>query len=463
MPRQYDQTSDGVATGLDRALFVAGGILSLWLAYLTLQEGIQPGWRMLLVVVFWAMVTYLVLPRIHRILTRIYVPDYFIGRTRTADGLLGDPVNLALLGEAEHLHAAMRAASWHLADELDFRTGWRIVVSSLRRRTYQTAPVSPLFLFQRRQDFAYEQEVAGNPNQRHHVRFWRCPDGWLLPGGTRVDWLAAGTYDTSVGLSLFTFQITHKIAEDVDVERDHIVDGLRATDPAVKLRVIEGFGAGYHARNGGGDRIRTDGHLPIVDLTGLASAHPDPPALPPAPRSTPPAQVLFALGVTAIRGLIYLLLAGLAFVGATEALATEVDPELAVLVPVLGVSLAGLAAIDLLLGAFLLARRNWARMTLSCLSLVNAAVVFVSRTMSNEHGRLGGDLVGLGLSVLVLLALSSEAARQYTHPRPRPGFSQRRSGRRSLVQGSDRYSDPGESPTAPSHAEQVDVRRRRDG
>ena len=66
--------------------------------------------------------------------------------------------------------------------------------------------MSPLFLFGRMQDFAYQQEVAGNPAKRHHVRFWRTPDGWLLPGGTRVDWLAAGTFDRAVGFSLFTRQ-----------------------------------------------------------------------------------------------------------------------------------------------------------------------------------------------------------------------------------------------------------------
>ena len=29
----------------------------------------------------------------------IYVPGYFIGRARTSDGLLGDPINLALRGD----------------------------------------------------------------------------------------------------------------------------------------------------------------------------------------------------------------------------------------------------------------------------------------------------------------------------------------------------------------------------
>jgi hypothetical protein len=36
------------------------------------------------------------------------------------------------------------------------------------------------------------------------VRFWPVPDGWRLPGGFQVGWLAAATYDRAVGISLFT-------------------------------------------------------------------------------------------------------------------------------------------------------------------------------------------------------------------------------------------------------------------
>lgn len=34
--------------------------------------------------------------------------------------------------------------------------------------------------------------------------------------------------------------------------------------------VLENFSTGYHARNGGGDSIRTDGNLPVIDVRGLA-------------------------------------------------------------------------------------------------------------------------------------------------------------------------------------------------
>lgn len=264
--------SAGLSAALDTFFFVFAGVAAVWLAYLSLTETFQVGWwGILLAVVFWVYLAYLVLPRLHRILTAVYVPDYFIGRTRTSDGLLGDPVNLALMGEQADVEAAMRAAGWTRADPVTLRSSWRIVTSTLRRRSYREAPVSPLLLFGRVQDFAYQQEVAGNPKQRHHVRFWRCPDGWLLPGGRRVDWLAAGTYDTAVGLSLFTLQITHRIDADTDIERDHIVATVTAADPRVRREVIEDFASGYHARNGGGDSIRTDGDLPILDVRGCGA------------------------------------------------------------------------------------------------------------------------------------------------------------------------------------------------
>lgn len=256
-----------IGVALDWFFFVFAGLAAIWLAYLSFTETFRVGWWGIpFAVVFWLLLAYLVLPRLHRILTTIYVPDYFIGRTRTSDGLLGDPVNLALMGSAAQIEAAMGAAGWTKADPVTLRSSWRIVISTLTKKSYHEAPVSPLFLFSRQQDFAFQQEVDGNPAQRHHVRFWRCPDGWLLPGGRRVDWLAAGTFDTSVGLSLFTLQITHRIDADIDVERDHIVQTLTSAVPSVTVDVIRDFSTGYHARNGGGDSIRTDGDLPIIDL-----------------------------------------------------------------------------------------------------------------------------------------------------------------------------------------------------
>jgi hypothetical protein len=254
----------------DGAFLLLGAGAAGWLALLTLHRmstgGLQDWW---LVLVLWALLAYLLLPRLHTLLALVYVPDYFIGRTRTYEGLLGDPVNVALLGTTDELHTAMTRAGWHLADELGFRSGLRIVTSTLSRRPYPTAPVSPLFLFGRAQDLTYQQEVDGSPARRHHVRFWRTPPQWHLPGGACVDWLAAATYDRGVGLSAFTLQVTHKIAQDTDVERDHVTATVAAGNPEVSVAVIRHFSSGYHSRNGGGDAIRTDGDLPVLDLTRI--------------------------------------------------------------------------------------------------------------------------------------------------------------------------------------------------
>lgn len=398
---------------LDTALFVFAGISVAWLAYLVLREGINPGWPSLLIVVFWVLVAYLALPRLHRILTRIYLPGYFIGRARTSDGLLGDPINLALLGSEEQVREAMTRAGWTRADDLSFRTGMRIVTSTLGRQSYAEAPVSPLHLFGRQQDFAYQQEVAGSPSKRHHVRFWRCPPEWLLPGGFRVDWLAAGTYDRSVGLSLFTLQITHKIDPDTDVERDHIVTTMSTASPAVEVRILENFSTGYHSRNGGGDLIETDGDLPVVDLTGV-----DAPigVTSPAPGKAQgrPFQTVFGASVAGLLGLFYLTLASLimAALVAGGAWGTDPDEEVGSAI-LLGIVIAIAGAVNLVLGVGTLAGRNWARILLSLFSVATITTAYLANARGSEVISLGTNLISVSISVLVLLALSSQSAREY--------------------------------------------------
>ena len=51
-----------------------------------------------------------------------------------------------------------------------------------------------------------------------------------------------------------TLQVTHRIAADIDVERDHVVASLTGADPAVRVDRIDHFATGYHARNGEGTR-----------------------------------------------------------------------------------------------------------------------------------------------------------------------------------------------------------------
>ena len=78
--------------------------------------------------------------------------------------------------------------------------------------------------------------------------------------------MAAATYDRAVGLSVLTLQVTHKIDADIDIERDFVVDDLRWANAAAELEIWPDFFTAYHDKNGGGDRVVTDGALHILDL-----------------------------------------------------------------------------------------------------------------------------------------------------------------------------------------------------
>lgn len=241
-----------------------------WITYNVLIKNLLHGEtrldQILAFFALWFVVAYIFIPRIHRIMTKLYIPDYFIGRIRTTDGLLSDPVNLAVIGSEDQLHSAMNSAGWVLADELTLISGFKMVVATLLRRSYIHAPVSSGYLFGNKQSFTYQQEVDNKPSARHHVRFWKVPNGWLMPGGHKVDWVAAGTFDRSVGFSYFTLQITHKIASDTDIERDYIVKTLESNVKLKKVTIIKNYFSAYHHRSGGGDSITTDGALPIITL-----------------------------------------------------------------------------------------------------------------------------------------------------------------------------------------------------
>ena len=429
---------------LDQAFFIFAGLASLWLAWLVFRESwFTGGWWMVgLFFVVWIIVAYLALPRLHRILSSIYVPNYFIGRTRTADGILSDPVNLAARGSEEQLHKVMDAAGWSLADDITPRSAWKMVTTVLRRKSYPNAPVSPAFLFGRKQDFAYQQEVDNNPNQRHHVRFWRCPKGWLLPGGHRVDWLAAGTYDRSIGLSLFTFQLTHRIDEDTDIERDYIIQTVQDSTEPVRVAILKDFSSGYHSRNGGGDSIRTDGDLPILELSKVKSQKStlqqfgiimDGTIHDRLPKnhetllkelwSRRPPQILFGCGLIVIVSLFtigQMLFDTANWSEFAQEMVTEtavsVESANVIVFSTMALSLA-IVIVELALAGALLRGSNRARIML----LAVASATIITESLSITVGRINMAMaflfVMIGIHIMVVMLFSSDAARFFTDKR----------------------------------------------
>src|SRR6185369_16696846 len=181
----------------------------------------------------------------------------------TTTGIPGDPINIGLVATEEEIHKAFLAAGWFPADPITLESSIRIAGSTVLHRSYDDAPVSSLFLWGHKQDAAFEQPVGDDARRRHHVRFWRSDS---RDGHGRPLWLGAATFDTRVGFSHTTGEITHHISANVDGERDKILADLTRAAAVHDVEWIDGFHMERHGKNGGGDPYETDGRLAVVTL-----------------------------------------------------------------------------------------------------------------------------------------------------------------------------------------------------
>jgi LssY C-terminus len=185
--------------------------------------------------------------------------------TRTGSGNPGDPLNLSFIGNETDLVGAMLTAGWYPADPITLRSSLRIAESTIFHRPYEDAPVSNLFLFNRREDLAFEKPVGNDARQRHHVRFWQVS----APNASgKPYWLGAITFDRSVGFSHTTGRITHHISPDIDAERDGLIGDLQRVGRILSIDWQDGFQNPPEGRNGDGDPWKTDGRLPVITLAG---------------------------------------------------------------------------------------------------------------------------------------------------------------------------------------------------
>jgi hypothetical protein len=275
---------------LERLLILGLGVLSVWLI-VDVFHFVDRRLPWILALGFtYGIGAYVVLPRAVRmglkVLRHRRVPRYTI----TGDGLPGDPVNLALIGDLRQLRGAFAQAGWLEADRLGLASSWRMVRAFVLNQPYPTAPFSTLYLFGRGQDIGFQKAIDNSPRKRHHVRFWSMSAAraqqtvamasfWhnadRPPADERVLWMGAGTKDTGFSLTRLTFQVTHATDADTNAERDYIVAEL------TKNGVIGDVRSYRTGDEVGPDRVNryvADGDVAVASLAAGSQHNP---ALPP--------------------------------------------------------------------------------------------------------------------------------------------------------------------------------------
>jgi len=169
-----------------------------------------------------------------------------------------DPLNFVLIGDSDAVLAALVRAGWDETEVLSARAAAATAESFLFGLRYRYSPVSPLYLFGRPQDAAF-QKARDNVNRRNHLRLWLAP---LRYDGQEV-WLGQISRDIGVRFTTSTWNLTtHAIDPDVDAERWYLAQDLASVNALGKYGLVGGVGVSTLDQprvNAGGDPYFTDG------------------------------------------------------------------------------------------------------------------------------------------------------------------------------------------------------------
>ena len=179
-----------------------------------------------------------------------------------------DPINLILLGSAAAVDTAFVRAGWMNARRSTFGALSRETEAIVMQSRDSAAPMSHEYYQGRVEDLRFER-ASPSARVRHHVRLWRADSSGTL-------WAGAATEDVGMLVSALRRTVTHRIAPDIDRERDLLVGDLLAGG-CVDL---DGYttlpGAQRSGTAGARQPFVTDARVAVLRAVACAGAGPAP-------------------------------------------------------------------------------------------------------------------------------------------------------------------------------------------
>ena len=174
-----------------------------------------------------------------------------------------DPLNLVMVGRFRDILPAYIMRGWKPAESAHFGALWKMVKSFFFNSHYLYSPVSPLYLFDHKQDIAL-QKARETIDERNHLRLWIAPAKFQeLP-------IVVGQISRDVGVR-FTGRLspptTHVIDPEVDEARWYLEQDLVLSQRIEYLGLSQGVGyapASQPRHNLMGDPYYTDGLRLVV-------------------------------------------------------------------------------------------------------------------------------------------------------------------------------------------------------
>lgn len=175
----------------------------------------------------------------------------------------GDPLNLVIVGGLDDAFPALVRRGWRPTEQTWSGSVLKMINSAMSGERYPYAPVSPLYLYDRPQDFAL-QKARDNIHQRNHLRLWLSP---MRYHGKDV-WVGQISRDIGSRFTIHSpYLTTHKIDPDVDEARTALQEDMVYSQSLVKLGLVKGVGAAPRdapRRNLTTDPYYTDGFRGVL-------------------------------------------------------------------------------------------------------------------------------------------------------------------------------------------------------
>jgi len=150
----------------------------------------------------------------------------------------GDPLNLILIGDGNDIIPALIRRNWHATEVIWSKAIWQTINSFFGGKHYRYSPISPLYMFGRKQDIAW-QKARRTINERNHMRFW------LSPIRFRGKKISVGQISRDIGVK-FTLKsptiATHVIDPDVDEARRYFIEDLSYSQAVSSFGFVRGVG-----------------------------------------------------------------------------------------------------------------------------------------------------------------------------------------------------------------------------
>jgi len=184
-------------------------------------------------------------------------------RTHTAvSNRPSDLINLMFIGSREELTAAFEAAGWTQPQQSSMRANIHRIRAVAEGRGDAEAPISLLLVDGSPPDMAW-QKGFNDVSKRHHIRIWKQSTTW---DGREV-WIGAATHDIDFAYMRPGWAITHKIEENIDREREKVVNDLAFTSCVSLVDEFKRPDFPSFAYNATGDRMTTDTGLAMLALS----------------------------------------------------------------------------------------------------------------------------------------------------------------------------------------------------